>query len=236
MSIAEKLTTIAENQQKVYDAGAKSEYDRFWDDVQLNGTRRMYANGFCMNSWTKETFKPKYDMKPTQAQYMFAYWGAGGRSNSVEAFDLRDVEVTIDFSESTSVMALFNGNGMITGVGVIDTSSAQDLGTAFYGASALVTIEKLVLKEDGSQTFSNTFTACGKLANLTVEGVIGNTLSLSSCTKLTHDSLMSIIGALKDFVAEGAGTTRTLTLGTTNLNKLTDAEKQSARDKGWTLV
>ena len=38
MSIAEKLTTIAENEQKVYDAGQKSEYDRFWDSYR--GSRR----------------------------------------------------------------------------------------------------------------------------------------------------------------------------------------------------
>ena len=34
MSIADKLTTIAENEQKVYDAGAKSEHDKFWDSYQ----------------------------------------------------------------------------------------------------------------------------------------------------------------------------------------------------------
>ena len=236
MSIAEKLTEVAENQQKVYAAGVKSEYDRFWDEFQLNGTRRMYANGFCMNSWTKETFKPKYDMKPTTSQFMFAYWGAGGRSNDVEPIDLREISVSIDFSESTNVTSLFNGNGMITGVGAIDTSSAPALSTMFYGAAALVTIEKLILKADGSQTFSNTFSACGKLADLAVEGTIGQALSLSACTKLTHESLMSVIGCLKDFVAEGSGTTKTLTLGVTNLAKLTDGEKAIATEKGWTLV
>ena len=37
MSIAEKLTAIAENVPKVYEAGQKSEYDRFWDAYQNNG-------------------------------------------------------------------------------------------------------------------------------------------------------------------------------------------------------
>ena len=39
MSIAEKLTTVAENVPKVYEAGKKAEYDAFWDKYQNNGKR-----------------------------------------------------------------------------------------------------------------------------------------------------------------------------------------------------
>jgi hypothetical protein len=49
-------------------------------------------------------------------------------------------------------------------------------------------------------------------------------------TKLTHDSLMSIINALP--VSTGG---YTCTLNATNLAKLTDEEKAIAIDKGWTL-
>ena len=60
MSIAEKLTQIAENEQKVFDAGMKSEYDRFWDVFQDHGNRRNYTMGLAGPGWTDETFKPKY--------------------------------------------------------------------------------------------------------------------------------------------------------------------------------
>ena len=40
MSIADKLTTIAENEQKVFDAGKQAEYDEFWDSFQSKGTRK----------------------------------------------------------------------------------------------------------------------------------------------------------------------------------------------------
>ena len=56
-------------------------------------------------------------------------------------------------------------------------------------------------------------------------------LDFSYCKNLTHDSLMSIINGLA--VVE---TTQTLTLGTTNLAKLTDEEKAIATEKGWTLA
>lgn len=67
MSIAEKLTTIAENEQKVYNAGAKSEYDKFWDACQQNGNRVAYTNGFSGQSWTDETYNPKYEIVANSA-------------------------------------------------------------------------------------------------------------------------------------------------------------------------
>ena len=39
MSIAEKLITIAENEERVYESGKKAAYDRFWDVYQQNGNR-----------------------------------------------------------------------------------------------------------------------------------------------------------------------------------------------------
>ena len=67
-------------------------------------------------------------------------------------------------------------------------------------------------------------------------GITGNpnfkvSLDLSPCTNLTHDSIMVVINGLQT-VTE----TQTLTLGSTNLAKLTDEEKQIATDKGWTLA
>ena len=52
-------------------------------------------------------------------------------------------------------------------------------------------------------------------------------------TKLSHDSLMSIINALKDYSADTSGTTYTLTIGGTNIEKLTQDELDSIEEKGW---
>ena len=71
------------------------------------------------------------------------------------------------------------------------------------------------------------------LENITIGGEICSDISFSGNTKLTHDSLMSIINHLKDF--SGTTTTNTCTLGSRNLAKLTDAEKAIATEKGWTL-
>lgn len=56
-------------------------------------------------------------------------------------------------------------------------------------------------------------------------------LSFASSGRLTHDSIMAIINKAADVTASP----KTLTLGSTNLAKLTDEEKAIATGKGWTL-
>ena len=104
---------------------------------------------------------------------------------------------------------------------------------AFYQAGRLKRIPKLIFS--GATNLTNMFFACGRLEELNCEGAIDlNGLDVSPCPRLTHASLMSIINCLKDYSA--SNTTYTVTLGADNLAKLTDAEKQIATQKGWTLA
>ena len=92
MSIAEKLTQIAENEQRVYDAGKKAEYDRFWDVFQNNGKRKDYLYGFAGIGWDDTTYCPKYSpiTLSLNSQYMYAY------SN------ITDTKVPIDVSNTVA--------------------------------------------------------------------------------------------------------------------------------------
>lgn len=75
------------------------------------------------------------------------------------------------------------------------------------------------------------------MENITFEGVIvKNGLTFANTSEISHDSLISALNCLKDFSTDASGTSHSLTLGTTNLAKLTDAEKAIAPQKGWTLV
>ena len=60
MSIAEKLTTVADNQQRVYDAGKKAECDAFWDVFQQNGEPSNYYYAFAYGKFTDENYNPKH--------------------------------------------------------------------------------------------------------------------------------------------------------------------------------
>lgn len=221
MNIAEKLTTVAENMPKVFEAGKKSEYDGFWDVYQENGKRTNYNNAFSGVGWTSATYKPKYPIKPTNAATMY--------SNS-----RIDVHIDIDTSQCTTLQQLIQSS-TIPSLGVIDarsTTESSALARTFQSGN-LISVEKLILKDDGSQTFSNTFYGCSMLTHLVIEGTIGqNGLDLSRSIKLPHDNLMSIINSLQNKTSG----TWTVTLGSTNLAKLTDAEKAIATQKGWTLL
>lgn len=76
MSIADKLQTILENEQKVFDAGKKAEYDSFWDNYQQNGNSVTYVFCFAGNGWNDETYNPKYPIRcryANSSNNMFSY-------------------------------------------------------------------------------------------------------------------------------------------------------------------
>lgn len=90
MSIAEKLVTIAENELKVYAAGKKDEYDRFWDAYQDNGNKTKYYRAFSGQCWTDETYNPKYPINATS------------NANSLFAFsNITDTKVPINLGTTT---------------------------------------------------------------------------------------------------------------------------------------
>lgn len=208
MGIAEKLQTIAENEQKVFEAGKKSQYDKFWDSLQNYGNRTTYPYGF--HSWGDGAFFPKYDIK-------LVGWAASTFSETtIINFKQRliDCGVTLDVSKATSIGGLFANSKVNTALPIIDTTSATDLATLFSGNNALIEIEKLVLKSDGSQSFNNTFNHCYELVHLTVEGVIGkNGFNLQYPTKLSKESVTSVINALSTTTS---GLTVTLSLAAVN--------------------
>lgn len=226
MSIAEKLQTIAENEQKVYEAGKQAEYDAFWDAYQSNGTIGYCPYMYAGRGWRAGTFKPKYDIRPTS--------GATGLFRESYIFNLRAIllscGVTLDLSGCTGDFSSSFAYSKFTVLPKLDFSSAQKLTSTFSAATNLTEIEEIVVHED--LDYSAPFYKCTSLEQLIVTGTIGqNGFDVSACTLLSHDSLMSIINALKDGVSS-----LTVTLGEDNLAKLTDAEKATATEKGWTLL
>lgn len=84
-------------------------------------------------------------------------------------------------------------------------------------------------------SWSGMFGSCTALENVTFEGTIpvrGNMSVFSSCPNLTVESLMSFINALTN-MSDTA--TYTITIGSTNLAKLTEEQIQIATDKRITL-
>lgn len=262
MTIGEKLLTVAGNVEKVYgsgyitgqsngyrtgyqagfekgsyegheagmntgyETGLQAEYDRFWDVYQQNGERLSYSCAFCGAGWTDETFRPKYDLTATNVSQMFREAKLTDLKNA-----LKESGVALD-TGSAAYFTQFCQLSDVTAVPVLDMRGATNTTQAF-GYTPVEEIEKLIVS---AQTpWSNTFISCTKLREIRFEGEIGTDgLSFANSKQLSYESLMSVIGCLKDYSAEE--TTHTVTLGTENLAKLTDGEKAMATEKGWTLV
>ena len=164
MSISDKLTTIAENEQKVYEAGEKSEYDKFWDTFQNYGEPMKYHYTFSGAHWNDTTFKPKYNIVFNSQDSNYMFW------------DSRVTEINVD----------------------IDTRNSSGWHQIAYSATRLKKIQKVILKEDGSQSSNAPFSSASRLEYIRFEGKIGVTVSFSSCP-LDLESAKNVIEHLMDY-------------------------------------
>ncbi len=220
MSIAEKLTVIAENEQKVYDAGKEEMNDVWWNVVSRNEPYMFRGVDFSHVGG----FNPPFQLKPKgDVPYMFYYAKNMGVITAEE----------LDFSGVTSMNTTFDHTSGISEIELLDLRNATNLRYMINECYSLTKIGKVILKDDGTQDFPGTFNAWS-LADITFEGKIGNNISFYLCSQLTYESLMSIITALYDY--SGTGETRTLTLHASAKARLTESDIAITTQKGWTIV
>lgn len=211
MTISEKLTAMAENQQRVYDAGyakgqaeadteaaynegVQAEYDRFWDAYQHNGNRTDYQHGFRGIGWSDENFYPKYDIAPQgNCTYLFC---------ETLITDLKarldECGVVLDTSKATSLSNLFY-NSTITKVGTIDVGQCSSL-QMFNSSDTLpiTSIEKLKLSTADIHSYPNTtFAKLVLLEEIRIEGIIYKSIYFHH-SPLTKASIESVMAALSD--------------------------------------
>ena len=98
--------------------------------------------------------------------------------------------------------------------------------------NSLYNLKKIAGIDFGLFTSTVNFTSSKNLAEIENISNIGMALNLSVCNQLNHDSLINVLNALVDLTGTDS---KTLTLGTTNLNKLSENEKAIATNKNWTL-
>lgn len=243
MSIAEKLTTIAENMQGIYDkgyeAGATKHNKDFWWAFTMNGSREDYRAAFYKQWWFRHTFTPTNNIKPKNAYYMFCATDPNAVSNQVDMEELEQTQkMKFDFSQCTDFRYAFAG-GFFKVLNVIDVSSLTNSSNGaylFYGGYdnlKLQRINKLIFSENTAPV--STWFGSNAITHIGFDGVLAkNGLSVSSLD-LDHESLLSLIDILKNYSASTSGTTYTITIGSTNMAKLSEDEKQIIYDKGWAV-
>ena len=142
---------------------------------------------------------------------------------------------SLDTSKGTNFGNMFYYCTALTSVPPLDTSKGTNFNSMFYYCDSLTSIPLLNMSSMSSTSWSSMFYNCAALENVTFEGTIpvrGNMNVFSSCPNLTVDSLMSFINALTNM---NSSATYTITIGSTNLAKLTEEQIQIATDKRITL-
>ena len=207
-TVKEEAVKLRQNLDKVYKAGEKSEYDRFWDVFQENGERTDYNGVFYGYGWTAETFKPKYDIHGTRFQNSFAM-ATSLKGSLIEM--LNACGVTIDTSQATNVSAMYYYCTKLTEVPHIDMSSVTtNVGNLLNTCRSLVRVEKVTYTENAGCYNNVAYQQCTALTDIEIAGVIAGNMNLQ-WSPLSPASMKSIITHLKNLTGTGKENTLTLT-------------------------
>ena len=134
-----------------------------------------------------------------------------------------------DTKNVTDMSYMFYYCSKLATVPLFDTSKVTNMGYMFYECSKLATVP--LFDTSNVTNMGYMFYECSSLETIHMININAN-LDISSSTKFTREALIEIIGNL---VARTSGN-KTLTMGATNLAKLTDEDKAIATNKGWTLA
>lgn len=108
------------------------------------------------------------------------------------------------------------------------TSDVTSMNYMFYGCQRLTSVP--LFDTSNVTSMSDMFYGCQRLETIHMIN-IGVNLDIHYSTNFTREALLEIIGNLKTVTS-----TKTLTMGATNLAKLTEEDKAIATNKGWTLA
>ena len=176
MNITVKLTAVAENEPKVFEAGKQAEYDTFWDTFQNYGNRKYYYYAFAWQNaeglgWASEAYNPKYPIVCEGAN----------AANSIFHYSSRMTDVRVPIVVRNTTMS-----------------------TTFYRCYDLKSIPSLTL--ENVTDFYNAFADCRQLETIRIYGSIDVDISFGQSPLLTTESVQSIIDALKDLTGATAQT------------------------------
>ena len=241
------LTTIAENQPKIkelgynegFGAGKKSEYDAFWDSFQYYGQRKHYAYGFYFSEtlvdskvpvWTDENFKPKYDIIANgSAEKMFF---------NCDFTDFKGIlekqGIVLDTSGAYTVKQAFSRCKELTRLPVLNLSYASNIDSTFEFCYKLESIDKIILNNKGTQTFTFPFNSCISLNEIRIEGVIGTNFKFNYSSLVSVESMKSIITHLKDYAGTADEYKYTVTFKATAFETLEASDEIPPSGATWT--
>lgn len=227
MSVAEKLTTIAENVQKVYDAG-KAAGGGGTDLGKLCAGITFDLNVF-------DTSEIILNLDNVTSLRDFCYVANSKTLNQTVE------HITLNCSKPiTEMYRAFNGNTNLSDAKLkqitlnADTSKVTNFTNGFVNCTVLETIDGNPLDFTSCTALNQPFRGCSALVNLrVVSKSINISFAIQYSPNLSDETIQSIIDGLYDLTGD---TAKTLTLHATVGAKLTDEQKAAITAKNWELV
>ena len=137
----------------------------------------------------------------------------------------------LDTSNVTNMESMFQSCYNLTSIPQLDTSNVTYMNSMFFNCASLTSIPQL--DTSNVTNMNSMFSNCSRLEEIHMINMKVS-FNISSSTKFTRESLLEIINNCYDLTT--LNKTATLTMGSTNLAKLTDEDKLIATNKGWTLA
>lgn len=139
----------------------------------------------------------------------------------------------LDLSGATMLTDIFNGCSSLQVLPTLNTAKATHFTNIINGCTALERIEGIDFSSSQTEINigQNLYTRLNALLTIKVNGSISQNITLYA-DNLTEASVQSIMNALVDSPPQP----RTITLTKVLANKISEATKQIASDKGWVLT
>ena len=134
----------------------------------------------------------------------------------------------LNTSKATDLSYMFFSCSSLEFIPLFDTSSAKNMNSMFQNCSKITIVP--ALNVSNATNLGYMFSNCSSLKSILMTGMKAN-FDIHWSTQFEESDLVTILNNLAT-----VETTRILTMGATNLAKLTDEEKAIATNKGWTLA
>ena len=212
------------------------------DSLTIDAYADLISN-IVVNQYTGDTisvgdYGMKFAYSTWEAIPSFLSFSKGWNFEGMFYNNINLTGATLTITEAGVCTSAFAGCSRLKEVTLNGAEYVADTSSMFYGCGPLNSVTIGGHWEHLSRA-DNMFYGCSSLTDFSGLRNVRLSLDLSPCTSLTQTSLLNTINGLYDFTGNGetpSSSQGTLTLGSTNLAKLTDEQKAVATSKGWTLA
>lgn len=242
------MATIEENINRLKSAKANiksaiiSKGVAVADSLTIDAYAEKISN-IVVNQYTGDTisvgdYGMKFAYSTWEAIPSFLSFSKGWNFEGMFYNNINLTGVTLTITEAGVCTSAFAGCSRLKEVTLNGAEYVADTSSMFYGCGPLTSVTIGGYWEHLSKA-DNMFYGCSSLTDFSGLRNVSLSIDLSPCSSLTQTSLLNTINGLYDFTGNGetpSSSHGTLTLGSTNLAKLTDEQKAVATSKGWTLA